>query len=642
MRPELFLHDEKQFQAVRDWLASSDPRKVLVVAGVVGSGRGYVVQRLAEQLTAQGRPTTRLPLKLDGFEPNGPGLPAFIEFQLTLGRVHPEPVAAQIRELHARVATEGGTLINSSGRWAVGFAALLELSDPGPAAAELLATSEPLTPERLLTRVLSQAAGEGACLVHVPADTTLSDPTAQWLLSAAFAHSGVSLVLSCAPALPSEVLVGRVSGQSNVKRLDLLELSAEQALVRLSEHSTLDASQLGPIAQAGQGSAGKLARALAAATAADPSSTPRARLDAWFASTGEDEPKLRRVLGWAAACGECAPILPLLAASQTTQADAERLIDCFDDQLCSEEAELQLFEDLAYRHPGFPGLAVYRFRDPALRAALLDTAEPEAQKAAERELMEFLSTRLAVATRSIAQLFVNLSERVQFEVSAGPRQRLRLSVGPAEQTALEGLLGTEVRAGRLPAEALLRTALQDQSLPVHPRLALLDAAANKEAELPHDRRVMLASLRTELLCALQRFPDALVSAERGFQLLGAQQPEPPGLRGLLLFLRANCQRQLKQIDAALESFKLAADEAAKPRPDGSVDLHNRGVCLAEAGHCHAERQEWLPAVNLLREGIAVLRSAVNDPRVRDEQITQLEHNLRVCETKLQEAAAPAT
>jgi tetratricopeptide (TPR) repeat protein len=189
----------------------------------------------------------------------------------------------------------------------------------------------------------------------------------------------------------------------------------------------------------------------------------------------------------------------------------------------------------------------------------------------------------------------------------------------------------------LPADALLRTSLQDQALPPTARLALLEAAATKDSELPHERRVMLASLRTELLAALGRIPEALTSAEKGLAVLSSQQPEPIGLRGLLLFLSANCHRRLGQWDQALVSFRQAADEAAKPRPDGSVDYQNCGVCLAEAGHCHAERKEWAEAVKLLREGIDTLKRVPPDARVKDEQIAQLEHNLAVCEAKLQEA-----
>ncbi|MET0387646.1 MAG: hypothetical protein ABW321_16875, partial [Polyangiales bacterium] len=330
-----------------------------------------------------------------------------------------------------------------------------------------------------------------------------------------------------------------------------------------------------------------------------------------------------------------------LAACEVSQADAERLIDRLDDELCGEEAALPLLEDIAYRHPGFPGLSVYRFRDHALRLALLDELDTAAQLESEKKLLQFLGQRMGIATRALAQLFVNLTERVQFDLSAGPRQRARLWIGPAEQTALEGLLCADVAAGRLPAEALFTTAQQDHALPPHARLSLLAAAAVKAGEMPGDRRVMLTGLRTELLCATGRFADALTSADAGFELLSAINPEPPGVRGLLLFLRANCQRQLGQLDAALASFQQAAEEAKKPRADGIVDHHNLGVCLAEAGHCHAERKEWVQASTLLQQGIAELRQSAMDQKLRDEQIAQLERNLAVCQAKQQEASPPA-
>jgi tetratricopeptide (TPR) repeat protein len=283
-------------------------------------------------------------------------------------------------------------------------------------------------------------------------------------------------------------------------------------------------------------------------------------------------------------------------------------------------------------------LSVYRFRDAELRHALLEAVEPEAQLEEERKLLNFLGARLGVGTRSTAQLFVNLAERVQFDLSAGARQRLRLWVSPEEARALEQLLRADVNAGRLPADALFTTALRDHTLPPHQRLALLEASSLKEAEFPLERRTMLAGLRTELLCGLSRFKDGLASAERGFELLGQQNPEPQGVRGLLLFLRANCQRQLGQPEAALVSFKEAAEQARKPKPDGSVDHHNLGVCLAEAGHCHADRSEWAEAVALLREGIASLRLSPMEERVKNEQIAQLEKNLALCESKLQASA----
>ncbi|MEY4578237.1 MAG: hypothetical protein RL701_2940 [Pseudomonadota bacterium] len=648
MRQITLSHDEQQLTAAANWLGVVEPgsdanqsRKVLVVAGAVGSGRRSFIEAITESMNERGKPIELLHLDLDGFEPTGPGVGGFVEFRLTFGSGYSEALAAQFQKLLERVVQD--PLANTSTQWAVCFALLLELSAPAAALTETLTETAPLQPARVIQRALTHAAGRGACLVHVPATTTFSDATMPWLIATVLESVHVSLAFSCALGLPSEALLGRPRRPLSVQRFEL-QLSPEQALARLQTlDQSLNAAQRERLVQISQGNPGRLGRALESqlAAVAGEADTTRALLDIWFKSLGPDEAKLRRVLIWAVACGDVVPILPLLAAGELSQADAERFIDRVDDDLCGPDAAVPLFDDLAYRHPGFPGLSVYRFRDSALRAALLDDPDPPAQLEAERVLLQFLGARMVGATRSIAQLFVNLCERVQFQASAGPRQRLRLWVGPAEQAELQTVLSEEVSAGRLPAEALLRTALQDQTLPVHPRLALLEAAAIKESELPHERQVMLASLRTELLCGMTRFADALVSAERGFELLSAQQPEPAGLRGLLMFLRANCQRQLGQVDAALESFKLAAEDAAKPRPDGSVDLHNHGVCLAEAGHCHAERNEWAPAVALLREGIASLKqcASAGDKRVRQEQVTQLEHNLSVCEAKLQETAA---
>ena len=651
MPPTPFCHDEQQLAETVSWLVSNEPRKVLVVAGVVGSGRRTFLECLATRLTEVGRRTEVVALRLDGFEPTAAGVAGFVEFRLAFGRPYSAPLSAQFRKLFELVKAADATA-STSARWAICFALLFELETPGLVLTQLLGVTERLTPERVLLQVVAHAVERAAWLLHVAAESTLSDATVDWLLVTVLEARGVSVAFSCALSLPSEVFAGRIQRSSkphSVRRLELRPIEPEQAEARLRELASLhrlelDKDQIEDLAKAAQGSEGRLGRELslqlrAAGSQLDDRS-PRARLAVWFAGLGDDEPKLRRVLEWAAACGDAVPILPLLAAAELSQADAERFIDRLDDELCGEAAKLPLFDDLAYRHPGFPGLSVYRFRDRALHLALLDQADATAQQTAEHELLQFLSTRMAQATRGLAQLFVNLTERVQFELSAGPRQRLRLWVGAAEQADLQALLTADVSAGRLPAEALLRTSLQDQALPPTARLALLEAAATKESELPHERRVMLASLRTELLAAVGRIPEALASAEQGLAVLSSQQPEPLGLRGLLLFLSANCHRRLGQWDLALVAFRQAADEASKPRPDGSVDFQNWGVCLAEAGHCHAERQEWADAAKLLREGIATLgRVPATEGRMRDEQLAQLEHNLAVCEAKLQEAAA---
>ena len=583
-------------------LEGTEPRQVLVLAGAASSGREVFLAAVTERLTQRGHKTQVLPLSLDGFEPIGPGLQAFVEFRLSFEGGFAEQPAAQVRSLLERVLKD--PLAASHGGWACAFALLFELDAPEPLLGALLAEAEvTLTPQGLLGKVLAHVSAQTRVILDVAAESTLADPTTAWLLTHVFEQRGVAVAFSCAAQLASEALTGGPRTSCTTTRVELS---------RSVELQDVEAAEA------------------------------RVRLEAWFESLAEDEPVLRKVLRWAAACGDVVPILPLLAAAEVSQADAERLIDRLDDDLCGPDGEPPLFEDLAYRHPGFPGLSVYRFRDRVLRLALRQHVDPAAQLEADRALLNFLGARLSVGTRGVAQLFINITESVQFDLSAGPRQRLRLWVGPAEAAGLEALLRADVKAGRLPADALFTTALRDHSLPVHQRLALLEASAHNEPQLPVDRRTMLMSLRAELLMAMCGVADALKRAEQGLELLAQQNPEPQGVRGLLLFLKANCHRQLSQVDAALESFKLAAEQAKKPRPDGSIDFHNIGVCLAEAGHCHAERQEWAPAVELLREGIAALRDSPMDAKLKEQQLAQLEKNLEVCQNNLQAgAAAPA-
>lgn len=631
IRDVSFLHDSSQLSAALERFLALEPGQALIFAGHAASGRRRVLEWLVERACERGQATRIVPLSLDGFEPTGPGVGRFVEFRSeSAGALAPE-LPEPLHKLVERV--QAAPLAASNGRWAIALALILELPEPASLCSELLALEGgALTPERALGGALARHSAEARAIVQVASDTTLSDASADWLFARCREHERVRLAFYSVSQLASEALVSPQREQRAPLRFELGgQLTPEQLDQLLAAKDVAEADRPA-LAAAARGSVARLGRALEALLLAADSAP--ARLQGWLAGSGEDPAKLRAVLQLCAACGEVAPILPLLAAGGMSQADAERFIDVIDEGLCGSEAPLPMFDDLAYRHPGFPGLSVYRFRDRALRAALLDTADP----AAERALLEFLSTRLALGTRSVAQLFVNLTERTQFEHSAGPRQRLRLWIGPAEQDTLQALLRNDVKAGRLAADALFTTAQRDHSLSVHQRMALLEASIVDEASLPSERRLTCHALRAELLCAAGRFQDALSQAERALALLAEEQPEPAGMRGLLLFLCANCQRQLGRFDLALQSFKDAAAEAARPQADGSVDFHNQGVCLAEAGHCHAERGEWDTAVALLCEGIAHLKKQAGEQRVHPEQLAQLERNLAVCQAKRSAAA----
>jgi hypothetical protein len=186
MRPEGYLcHDEKQLTAAVSRLESGQPRQIAILAGSLGSGRRHFLQTVARRLTENGKLTRIVPLSLDGFEPIGPGLPAFVDYRLAFGGQYTEAAVAAITALRERVSQEPSAA--GDGRWAVCFALLLEVSAPETLAAALLATEGALTPEMVANRALQElTAGAAHVLLHIPSESTLSDSTLYWTMTQAF------------------------------------------------------------------------------------------------------------------------------------------------------------------------------------------------------------------------------------------------------------------------------------------------------------------------------------------------------------------------------------------------------------------------------------------------------------------------
>jgi hypothetical protein len=594
-------------------LQSNRAPKVLILSGLPGSGRRQFLEQLAQSFGA----ANILQLDLDGFEPIGPGLPAFLEFLLAFERRHDADVQAQLRQVWQPIVSDPAAA--DSSKWAAVMSLTLGLTEPVPPLRAALGGGARPDAAAVLQACLAEQNGGAPWIVHVPAEVTLPEPLGQWLVRECAGSGSIALAFSCAPPTASDALVGLRRGWCAPLRLEFSPPTLQPSAAGLAL---------------------------------------RTRIEASLAECEDDAPRLRRFLALALVCGEVAPSLPLMAAAGFSQAEAERCVDQIDDRLCGHDDGPAVFEDLAYRHPGFPGLSVYRFAEPQTRALLREELEPTALASSADELWTFLSTRLGVATRSVAQLFANLGLPEKPDRAAGPLQRLRLWVGPNEVQALQDLLTEDVRAGRLPSEALFGAAQRDATMPAHQRLALLEASTEQPpaapsgespgpapavvsagAAVPIDRALATAVLRTELLCALSKFVPAIASAEEAQRVLAAQFSEPAGVKGLIFFLTANCRRRLGQLDQALAAFGAATDEAARPRPDGTVDHHNIGVCLAESGHCHAERGEWSEAIRLLGDALAQLKQAGTDNQLHHEQVAQLERNLAVCQAKLAETQA---
>jgi hypothetical protein len=629
-------------------LGSSQQRKVLLLSGDPGSSREAFLCSMAARNTAAGQPTQLRTLSLDGFEPLSTGLTGFVEYLCAFEPALSDAMQTALRAALARVIAVPENA--SSGAWACLFALVCVGVAPDAAFwSQFDAASEPPDLDRALASWLAARRGEGALIIHIPRTTVLSDPACVWLIERCGADPLLLLAFSCARCIVSDAIVGVGRGVCQPLRVEFAPLIRETAEAQLRAAApSISTEAIDALWLASRADLVELNEAfdlwreqqVDAVSSLAPMTRARALRDqyeTWLAALADDAPRMRRFIELAALSGPIVPALPLMAALGLNQAEAERFIDHLDEGACNPPgAGCAIFEDLAYRHPGFPGLSVYRLREPALSGVLLGPAPQEAA----RELWTFLSTRLALATRGVAQLYHNLAERLGPEQLSAPRQRLRLWVGAAELAFLRALLSDDVQQGRLPAQALFGTAQRDPSLPVSQRLALLEAAAPQLEAAGPEPRFALHVLRSELLYSSGAWDEALPSVERTLALLNEQASDPPGVRGLLSFLRATCLRQRGELALALTAFQEAAAAAAQPKPDGSVDHHNIGVCLAEAGHCHAERAEWQQASALLEAAIAELRHGDGSGRVHTEQLAQLEKNLALCTQNAAANSAP--
>ncbi len=342
-----------------------------------------------------------------------------------------------------------------------------------------------------------------------------------------------------------------------------------------------------------------------------------------------EQPLLRRFLLAAAMCGEASPAHPLLSAIGVGPDDLDGAVDLIDQRLCGEGGEDGgvFLDDLGYQHPGFPGLLTYRFVDPALRQGILAGEAPGAVAGEARRLRIAVRSRLEVTTRAIAQLYANLGGLEGPPAGDGPRRRLRLWVGEADEASLAETLAEELRRGAAAPRALLATALRDGALATPQRLALLAAAQDRAEAAEPELALAIHVARTRLLHEAGRLDDAGRSAAEG--LRWAEVHGEAG-DGALLFLAARCHREQRRLEAAAQAFTDAAGVASLPDPAGRVNWHDLGVCLAEAGRCHAERGDWTAAIQLLGEAAIHLRRGDLGGTVHRDQLDLVLRNLASC------------
>src|SRR5689334_12627101 len=128
MRSERFhCHDEKQLTAAVTRLEAAQPRQIMILAGPAGIGRHHFLHTVASRLTQRGKLARVVPLSLEGYDPIGPGLPAFVAFRMEFGAHNAEALSEPVAKLMERIGAQDPKAAGD-GRWAVCFALLFGMA----------------------------------------------------------------------------------------------------------------------------------------------------------------------------------------------------------------------------------------------------------------------------------------------------------------------------------------------------------------------------------------------------------------------------------------------------------------------------------------------------------------------------------
>jgi tetratricopeptide (TPR) repeat protein len=528
-------HAPQALAALAGWLAAEGAAPVLLLAGPAGCGRAGLLEAAARRAARSGGEIRVLPLDLDGYE-EGSDLSRFLEVQAAkrweLDDEARENLREEVLPLLPRIP------LSSAGAALV--ALLLRLDDPGVAGRHLLPVlpgngAGPTGDARpVLAALIDRVSLGGLLILHVAASDLLNDPLRRWLLDAQGKHPRLRLALSCAAADVDE----RVAPRTERLRLDLEPLPAGGLLEPLQQH--LHDIDL------------------------------------------ETSDRLQRFLDLAALCGPNVPAELLFHHLELDEDEREEILDEIDDDLV-ENAALRLFVDHQYGHPSFPGLLTYAFLSPRLNHALLEPVPQGKREQLAAELLEFLNRSVPLHTRGMTLLRLTLAAYHKEDAARRFFQReLRVWIGDGETADLTA----ELAATGIDARDLVGTAQQASGRwPPHYRLAFLDAAGARLADLSRVERVELHNLRAEALREIGRLPEGVAEARTSLdearEVHGPRHPATVRAWNLLgILLRENGNPT--EAKAAMEQALALHDAGEKDENLGSM-LANLGTVQRDLG-----------------------------------------------------------
>lgn len=485
-RFELFnLHGEDDIARAEAFLrgsglAGDGPSLLLLSADGRGAGRRFFLDAVAWRLRHEPAPPRIWHLDLAGFEPDRPNaLGAYLAYQLERRGLDRED---GVKERWAELAKMLSWPPNDVA--AILVALLLEVEDPRQALAGL----EELAPWEILEKLLEVLSAEHTVVLHLVDFAQAPEPLRRRLTDLAERRPRFFAAFSCFGEAAENVAP---DARHEVFRHEIEPLSQDELRLEITRRFTPEdfPESLADVLWRQTGGAPALAGSrlaeleedglLPPASAADAAEEALAGqigngLQAILDDNGELGNVLRSLLLYGSVCGEAFPPMLLLELMGVDEETADEVVDLVDATLAEG---LGWIDDLEFRHPGFPGMQIYRFAEPALAATILHKVGAENASAAASELLDAFEQRLPAFTRAAGHLHLALSRQLGPAYQRPHLERLAWWVGPEDAAELSALVKRKIESGELGFEILWKVLRsQGPRWPPFRRLALLEAS----------------------------------------------------------------------------------------------------------------------------------------------------------------------
>jgi tetratricopeptide (TPR) repeat protein len=231
----------------------------------------------------------------------------------------------------------------------------------------------------------------------------------------------------------------------------------------------------------------------------------------------EQRRRLQTFLQLAAICGEVVLPVHLAAKAGVPEEEIDQFIDLIDDDIGNE-----IFEDLGYRNPSFPGQLVYRFHNPVVRQMILERlGETGAGKLCD-DLLIFLQSRIPmVQSRGVARLYLELSRHSSDVKRLRIEHQLAWWIGAEEADELCNIVRRTLKTNRLSAADLMSEIEKHFfDWPAYKTVALLNALCDDKGspQLPLDLVPAFYALRAPRLFDLGKVKESWDDAQLGLQI----------------------------------------------------------------------------------------------------------------------------